>query len=82
MTVHLGMLTLMAGFTLSLTGAVLAFLWERAAVTLLIIAGLVQILRWRVVSTDFMHVVVFALPSLTLAALLVLASRRERIVGS
>jgi hypothetical protein len=73
---------LLSGFILSVTGGFLSFLWERAAVTVLITAGLVQILLWRMWSTEVGHVVFFAMPSLALAGVLVLASRREPLVGS
>jgi hypothetical protein len=84
---QLGVFTLGAGFALALVGAGLAFRWERLAAKLLIAAGVVQGCLWAIASQDTtrpdglkgvgMSVLVFVLPPLVTASLLLVHSRAD-----
>ncbi len=80
---QLGILTLGAGWFLSLIGAILLFWWERTAAGILIAASIVQFFLWGVWLLNHAmpsnslrgHMVTFILPPFVTAILLLIRSR-------
>ena len=80
---QLGMLTLAAGWVLSLVGAILLFWWERTAAGILIAASIVQTFLWGIwllnhampTKSLWGDMVVFILPPFVTAILLLMGLR-------
>ncbi len=80
---QLGILTLGAGWFLSLVGAIFLFWWERTAAGILIVASIVQIFLWGVwllnhaMPTNSLrgHMIAFILPPFVTAVLLLIRLR-------